>query len=251
MREAFDFLLELGYSEQDIDAYVESNYEGILSELADYSYNVSENMKYVWDDFDRELLLFLTTSYCEAFVMSPEVFRERFELLKAEFPYEYDAIIENQYWGDEGDEFEASLKDSVPSESYYRAFLEVMPWGLRQTQEAIESLKNPSARLYRFICRLNEEYGIPVSTEDVPEDQLLELERCKFEVFQNAEYLTDQGMPEEIIISILAHCPNIMTEATFQLQDTLVACFGDDYIEVMKRKATEDALEDILSDLCD
>ena len=145
MREEFYFLLELGYSEQDIDAYVESTWEGILSELSDYSYNVSENMQYVWDDFDRELLLSLVTFYWEAFVMSPEVFRERFELLKAAFPYEYDTIITDQYWGeegDDGDEFDSSLKDTVPSESYYRAFLEVMPWGLEQTQEAIESLKN-------------------------------------------------------------------------------------------------------------
>ena len=234
-----DFLTDLGYTKEDIAGYVESRAEKIVSRVAANRDNVLENLRYLQDDFfDADVLLNMAFCY-EAFTMNTDSFRHAVDLLKNDFPYEYADIMEQQFSGYDGiaDRYAAKAKKPV---TLYLPFLEVVPLGEDAVREAVESLKYPSTRVYGFVVILNEELGLGISAEDVPEDCLLDLEALKWEVLASAKELVKQGFPKNIIADMLQYCPRILMEPTHILQRVLQNHFGENYIVAMQVKAMEE-----------
>ena len=248
MSNRYNYLLELGYSEKEVNSYTHKWNEGIISYIADYSANVMANMQYLKADFDADLLLKLPVFYPETFVMDPNEFKTYFDTLKSEFPNEYADIIEKQFWGYEGFDSVYITLDIIESESLYVPFLEIMSHDEAAIQEAIVSLRNPSTRLYKFIVMLNKA-EIDISADDLSDGVLYDLEISKWEVLQNAEFLLEQEVDPEIIADMLWYCPYIMVGSVETLSEALIEQFGEEYAEVMREKSGDDDWGDILCEL--
>ncbi len=243
----YRYLKELGYSDSDIRSYSTAWNTGIMDYLQENKARVVENMRYLQTDFDKELLLKLPVFYPEAFVLSPDVFVQHFEILKKRFPDDYAEIIQKQFWSYDG--YDARyVKESVPV--LYEPFLGMLHKDEETIKTAVESLGNLASRQYKFINMLRKDIGLDISTDDIPEDALLDLECGKWELMANAKALTEQGLNKELLSELLWHCPHILTYSTPELEDILSSRFGDTYIEVLNEKYEDDD-EKLGDDLCE
>lgn len=240
----YSYLTELGYSDSDIHSYSTAWNKGILDYLEENKAHVLENMRYLQPDFDKELLLKLPVFYPNAFVLSSDVFVQRFEILKNSFPDDYVDIVQKQFWGYDG--YDAA--GGVPV--LYEPFLGMLHEDEETVKTAVESLTNPASRQYEFIIMLQKDIGIDISTDDIPEEELLDLECGKWEVLANAKTLTELGLTKDLLAELLWHCPHVLTYSTAELKNVLSRKFGDAYIEVLNEKYENDD-EDLGDDLCE
>ena len=238
------YLYELGYSEEQINGHLQRWNEGIISYLGENSDNVLENMKYISSYFDSSLLLKLSIFYSDTFVLSPHIFKERFDMLKNEFPQDFVDIVEKQFLG-----YDGSAMGAVDDDSLYIPYMASMSRGDQQIYKAIESIKNPHTRMYEFIVMLEKYVGINVLPEDIGEDILLDLEVSKWEVVHNAEYLVEKGLAVEQIEDILCYCPFAMMGSTGELEMYLVEAVGDDYVDAINEMSNEEFWIDKLCEI--
>ena len=233
MDERFAYLLELGYTEDEIAEYSRCWAEGILSYLADNSYHVLRNMSYIKEDLERELLLKLPVFYPETFVTNHESFKKYIDLIRRDLP-DYKELFVKQFWGYEGTDSIYATKEEISNEILYIPLLQVVGVGdEEQLHIAISSLKEPSQRLYKFIMMINKKLGMTLTAEDFPEDCLLDLEISKWEVLRNSEFLISEGLPEDIVCQFYWGCPLLLTCSVEGLHSTLQDEFGEDYIEAI------------------
>lgn len=238
------YLTELGYSDSDIYSYSIAWNTEVLDYLEENEAHVLENMRYLQPDFDKEFLLKLPFFYPNAFVLSPDVFVQRFEILKNSFPDDYVDIVQNQFGGHDG--YDAA--GGVPV--LYEPFLGMLHEDEETIKTAVESLTNLASRQYEFIIMLQKDIGLDVSTDDIPEDELLDLECGKWEVLKNAKTLTEQGLTKDLLAELLWHCPHVLTYSTAGLEDILSRKFGNDYIEMLNKKYENDD-ESLGDELCE
>ena len=249
MDERFAYLLELGYTGDEIAEYSRCWAEGILSYLADNSYNVLRNMSYIKEDLERELLLKFPVFYPETFVMNHESFKKYIDLIRRELP-DYKELFVKQFWAYEGVDSIYAIKEEISNEILYIPLLQVVGMGdENQLCMAISSLKEPSQRLYKFIMMLNKELGVSLTAEDFPEDCLLDLEISKWEVLRNSEFLLAEGLSEDIVCRFYWSCPWLLTCSVEGLQATLQEEFGENYIEVICDYEDHDSLSERLISL--
>ena len=249
MDERFTYLLELGYTEDEIAGYSRCWADGILSYLAGNSYHVLQNMSYIKEDLERELLLKFPVFYPETFVMNHESFKKDIDLIRRELP-DYKELFVKQFWAYEGTDSIYATKEEISNEILYIPLLQVVGIGdENQLCIAISSLKEPSQRLYKFIMMLNKEFGMSLTAEDFPDDCLLDLEISKWEVLRNSEFLLAEGVSEDIVCRFYWSCPWVLTCSVEGLQATLQEDFGENYIEVICDYEDPDNLSDRLISL--
>lgn len=228
------YLYELGYSEKYINDYLKKWNNDIISFLDEHSDSVLENIQYISSYFEPEILLKFPIFYPHTFVLKPSIFKERFEMLKNEFPQDFVDIVEKQFWGYEGFDSMYIKKNVVVDDIYYIPYMESMCRDNQQVHKAIESIKNPCRRIYKFLIMLEQDFGINVLPEDI-EDMLLDLEVSKWEIEHNAKYLVEKGLAVETVKDILCHCPFIMMGSVNELEKTLVKTFGDNYVDTINK----------------
>lgn len=232
------YLKKLGYSEKEIEKYAESWNENIISYLADNSDAVYENMNYLFKDFDKDLLLKLPVFYPETFALLPEVFRKRMSLFKAEFPDEWNEIVEKQFYG----------YDEIPGTNYEPIMKVMGSYDDTCIAKAIEQLKNPQEIVFEFLVLLSKHIGIELSASDFYEDYLLSLEEAKFELVRNAEYLIELGLPVEIVELVITNAPYLMMLSKGEVKSRLIKGFGEDFISKMQG-LDEDAIVEVLEEV--
>lgn len=236
------YLKELGYSDDEIQSYQQSWAEGILSYLSENQTYVLENMRFLQDDFEPDLLLKLPVFYPDAFVLYPQTFRKYLSLLKTEFPDGWVDIIEKQFWGYDGIAASEANGGNETDPVLYQPYLETIGTNREENvHKALDSLRHPSSRVYDFIDKLKTETGITLSAEDLPEEVLPDLEVAKYEVVDNVCFLQQQGISDCVIEEILICNPIMMCGSESELDDMLKSAFGKDY----SKKLEEMTLEDI------
>lgn len=248
MKENRAFLGELGFSEKELSLYMLKCFDENFDFLADYSDNVILNLKYLQDSFNENLLLKFLIHYPQTFIMDPDLFKERFDLLKSEFPYSYDEIVEKQYWGYEGIDGTFGNGEDIPAPKWkFVPFLMSMAKDDEHVQKAIESLKHPRTRIYKFVEIFNWQGELDITVEDIAdEDWLLDIEVYKWDILNNIEYLKKKKLPSDIIEDILYFCPHILMGSTMEVESVLVEHFGENYAQTMPEKADEGNWGDIL-----
>ena len=245
----YHYLVDLGYSSSDINAYCLAWNKGILDYLSSNKEHVSKNMLYLQTAFNKDLLLKLPVFYPSSFALEPMVFIERFEKLKVAFPYDYAEIVEKQFWGYEGYDTVYVPHKEVANSVLYEPFLEVLANGDESVIDAVMSLTNPTSRHYKFLIMLQKNIGLDVSADDVQEEYLLDLECGKWKVLRNAENLIELGLAKDLLLELLWHCPHILTYSASELESVLSNYFGDNYIEVLHQKYDDEILGDELCGL--
>lgn len=240
------FLVELGYSDDEIQSYRQSWADGILSYLSENQTYVLENMRFLQDDFDPDLLLKLPVFYPDAFVLPPTVFQANLEELRFVFPEEWPDIIETQFWGYDGFDSEYMNINTVRDPVLYQPFLETVGTNqIKKIQKAVLSLCKPSSRIYKFIVMLEKDAGIDISAEDLSEDYLPILEEGKYEVTDNVAFLQQQGLSNSMIEEILTCNPLLLCETETDLENSLMDAFGEPFPQIMEEMPIEQ-LEDTL-----
>lgn len=219
-----NYLKELGYSEDEISEYAKSWNNGIISYLAENSENVSRNMTYLMNELDKDILLKFPVFYSSTFTISPELFEERMMKLKSAFPDEWVDIIEKQFWG----------YDGIKGTDYEPIMRSMGSYDDSDVEKAIEQFKNPQSITFEFIVLLSERIGISLSAEDFPEYSLLDLEVAKYEVVRNAEYLTEAGLPMELVKRVICNAPYLMMLSELEVQVRLSEGFGENFISRMQ-----------------
>lgn len=247
--EDYHYLVDLGYSSSDINAYCLAWDKGILDYLSCNKEYVSKNMLYLQNDFDKDLLLKMPVFYPSSFALQPAVFCKRFEMLKTALPDEYVQIVEKQFWSYDGYDAVYITHAEETSSVLYEPFLEVLANGEESVKDAVMSLTNPTSRHYKFLIMLQKNIGLDVSADDVQEEYLLDLECGKWEVLRNAENLIELGLTKDLLLELLWHCPHILTYSAPELESVLSNHFGDNYIEVLRQKYDNEILGDELCEL--
>lgn len=247
--EDYHYLAALGYSSSEINAYCLAWNKEILEYLLSNKEHVSKNMLYLQTDFDKDLLLKLPVFYPSSFALEPSVYIERFEKLKAAFPYDYAEIVKKQFFGYEGYDTVYVPHTKGTFSVLYEPFLEVLAIGEESVKDAVVSLSKPTSRHYKFLIMLQKDVGLNVSADDVQEEYLLDLECGKWEVLRNAENLIKRGLIKDLLQELLWHCPHILTCSTLELESALSNHFGDNYIEVLNQKYDSENLGDELCKL--
>lgn len=240
------YLLSLGYSEKDISEYEHQWAEGILEFLSANQTNVIENMRFLQQDFEPDLLLRLPVFYPDAFALEPQDFSKHVSALKTAFPYDWSDIIEGQFWGHDGVDIIYMRNDVVKNRILYQPFLETVGTNRESdVMEALHSLQSPSSRIYKFIVMLRKDTGLDLTAEDFPEETLMEMEQWKYEVVGNVRALQKKGVMESVIRTILWCNPMMLWCSTSYLDNVLRSSFGDNYVGTMEEMDSEQ-LEDAL-----
>lgn len=247
--EDYHYLVDLGYSSSDVNAYCLAWNKGTLEYLLCNQENVSKNMLYLQTDFNKDLLLKLPVFYPSSFTLEPMVFIERFEKLKAVFPYDYAEIVEKQFWSYDGYDAVYITHAEGNSSVLYEPFLETLANGEESVKDAVASLTNPASRHYKFLIMLQKDIGLDVSADDIQEEYLLDLECGKWEVLRNAENLIKLGLTKDLLLELLWHCPYVFTYSTSEVESILSNHFGDNYVEVLHQKYDSENLGDELCEL--
>ena len=241
------YLFSLGYTEEDLREYEASWADGIIAFLSANQANVIENMRFLRQDFESDLLLRLPVFYPDAFALEPQDFSKHVSALKAAFPYDWSDIIEGQFSGFDGMDGTYMTEDVVKNRILYQPFLETVGTNRESdVMEALRSLQAPSSRIYKFIVMLTKETGLDLAAEDFPEETLLDLEQAKYEVVDNVCALQKKGMTESVIRTILWCNPMMLWCSTSYLDNVLRSSFGDNYVETMEEKMNSGQLEDAL-----
>lgn len=220
------YLQALGYSEKEIADYSKSWAQDIIEYLAENSDYVFKNMRYLQDDFSKDLLLKLPVFYPDTFAISPIRFKEKMTMLKNAFPDEWKKIIEQQFWAYSG-----------IAESTYEPILEVFGSNDDSALEkAIEQLKNPDTITFEFLVELSKEVGINVSPNDIlcDETYLWFLEESKNEIVTNAKYLIGKGLSKDTVEQIICSTPDLMMLPRLEVEAKLEEGFGENYITSME-----------------
>lgn len=237
MENLTDYLTDLGYTGEEIEAYEQTWATGILTCLSFHRYNVAENMRFLQPDVDRELLLKLPVFFPDSFALEPVVFKKRVGLLKKAFPDKWTDIIEWQFYAYDGTDAEAV------SEPWLRLpFLEIVGMDSDDAAEkAVESLKHPGTRVYLFTSMLEKETGLPFSTDDFPETCLVELEEQRYQLADNVRFLMKRQLSEDLLRQILWLCPSpLLYDSEEELDGVLSEAFGDDYPTEMEEMPPEE-----------
>jgi hypothetical protein len=247
MKEKCEYLWKLGFSEETINHYMKRWFEENFDFLYNYKENVYLNLKCMQESFSENLLMKFLIHYPQTFIMDPVLFEERFNLIKTEFPDVYDEIIEGQYWGYDG--IDGTFGGETPPEPAWNSIPYLMSMARKDedVKNAIESLKHPRTRVYRFVQDFDWQCEIDVTAEDIAdEDWLLDIERFRWDMVHNITSLKNKKMPKEIIEDIVYFCPHILMDAETQVESILVEHFGENYVETMQKKAEEENWGDIL-----
>lgn len=245
MREKLTYLADLGYSEVEIEKYSTSWSEGIIEYLADNSYVVYENMKYLQEDFDKDTLLLMPVHYPDSFCIKPERFRNYIEMLKEAVGDDYSEILEKQLWSYEGYDSVYVNADTIENSVLYEPFMEILTSDENEIHESIESLKNPATRFYKFIVMLNRS-GIHITPEDVNEDLLLDFELNKWTLVNNADALMDADVPAVFFEDLLWYCPYMAMESSESILNAIRDAWGDNYLQVIEECRDSDEWGEML-----
>lgn len=232
-----EYLLRLGYSEQEVEEYSKEWNENIISYLAENSGKVEENMRYLQEALDRELLMKLPVFYPNAFTLAPNVFVERIGLLKQAFPDEWADIIEKQFWG----------YDGVVGTDYQPVLAAIGSYDEKDIADAIAAIKNPGSHTYEFMSLLKKETGIEVSVDAVSDDLLLTLEMDKYMIVENAKAFVEKGFSNHLIEEVFWYSPLLMTCSVTEVERELIRVFGEDYVQVMKKAEEDDTIGEMLA----
>ena len=215
----YSYLSDLGYSDDEIKSYLNGWAEGITGYLADNAAKVKQNMMYLQDSFSKDLLLKLSVIYCDTFVLSPSVFKERIDLLKSEFPDDWTTIVEQQFWGYDGFDSQFMKQSEIGSALAYQPYLETISTGYENAQMAIETLKHPATRIYKFFVILKKEFNFDISADEMEESFLLSLECFKYDLERNIRDYLEHGIDKDVICDILRLIPFALVNNSY---DTLV-----------------------------
>lgn len=241
------YLKELGYSYDEIQSYQQSWADGILSFLSENQTYVLENMRFLQNDFDADLLLKLPVFYPEAFALAPQDFQRHLQKLQSAFQWDWKDIIENQFWGYDGADGKYMKGSIVFNQTLYEPFLETMGTNdEKKIAEALQSLQDPTSRIYKFIVMLRLDAGIDLTPQDFPEDCLLFLEVCKYELQSNVNFMQNKHLPESVLIEIFASNPMLLCGSELELEESLKSVFGDDYVQTMSELPIEQIDEMLL-----
>ena len=218
------YLYSLGYTEEKITNYSKYWAPEIIEYLAENSDYVAENMRYLQDDFEEDLLLKLPVFYPETFVLKPELFQERIRMLKDAFSYEWIDIIENQFWG----------YDGIPGTNYKPIMRTLASYDDADIQDAIKQLKNPYDITFEFMVLLSKDAGLEISAANFFEEDLWWIESSKYEVLRNAKLLLEKGLTKELVEDIICSAPYLMMLSEMEVKSRLRDGFGEEYITTMQ-----------------
>ncbi len=240
----FNYLIELGYTHEEVNDYFKSWAEGITSYLAENSGNVKKNMQYLLDSsIDKNLLLRLPVFYCDTFVLPPEDFKHGIELLKTAFPSDWTKIIEKQFWGYDGIKCTYKTSDDIPDFIAHEPYLQIMSTNTENALMAIETLKHPASHIYSFF-EMIKQLNIDISVEDIYEDYLMDLEVLKYDLIENIKDYLEHGIDKEVIGQILHMNPFVLVDVGW---DTLMSKWHGDAREINSMDCNE--LEELMDEI--
>lgn len=234
----FNYLLDLGYSTEEIEDYSNHWNPGIIEFLLENAENVSKNMSYLLSYFSKDFVLRLTIFYPDSFSISPECFQDRICALQQAFPEEWKEIIEKQFWGYNG----------IPGSNYKPFLYTVGVYDDAVYKNAIEMLQNPERIVFEFMVLLSRDVGIEVLADSFFEDDLWNLECSKYEVVRNAKHLISEGLTLCMVEDMLYNAPYLMMLSEIEITERLKKAFGEEYIAEMKEMDDDsflDKLEEI------
>lgn len=213
-----DYLKQLGYTEIELEQYLNNWNNNIILVLSNNKDTVLKNMQLIKNEFDKDLLIKLPIFYVDTFCMTHSIFQERLNILKSTLSNWKEIVIEQFYGCDE------------MAEAEYQPVLKAMgSYDIKIFYDSLNFLSLDNDKKYEFMVLLEREAGIDINRNDFINDDLYSYEVNKHEIVENAIMLVNEGFPKDIIKDMIANNLDIFCYSKDGLKAALIKAYGIDY----------------------
>lgn len=229
-----DYLKQFGYTEIELEQYLNSWNNNIILVLSDNKDTVLKNMQLIKNEFDKDLLIKFPVFYVDTFCLTHSIFKKRITIFKNTFSNWKEIVIEQFYGCDEMSEAEYPVLKAMGS------------YDIKIFYDSMNFLLPDNDKKYEFMVLLEKEAGIDINRNDFICDDLYSYEVNKHEIVKNAIMLVNEGFPKDIVKDMIANNIDIFCYSKDGLKAALIKAYGTDYRKRIKEESDSGRLADTI-----